>query len=182
VVLFMVVQAENLLSPVQDLPIAQSPECSTSSTVILMAQAVPSASAIPCIDSLPAGWSFGEATVHSGRGRFWLSSDRAGHRAVVVTLSDRCDVSRARAASPNARGMPRFEETRSRGSRLSLIRFDRFPGGCATYDINFAKGTPRALLSDVDRALAYTARTRLVRHVYQDQGLVLCGRGEACPG
>jgi tRNA A-37 threonylcarbamoyl transferase component Bud32 len=180
--LFIVVQATNLLSPVQDLPIAQSPECSTSSTVILMAQAVPSASAVPCIDSLPAGWTFGQATVHNGRGRFSLNSDRAGHRAVTVTLSDECDVSRANAVSPDPPITSSFEETRRSGSRLSLIRFDRFPGGCVTYDIKLAKGSPTALLSDVDRALAYTARTRLERHVYGDAGLVLCGRGEACPG
>jgi hypothetical protein len=78
--------------------------------------------------------------------------------------------------------MARFEESRSRGPRLSLVRFDQFPGGCATYDIDFDDGAPPALLSDVDRALAYTARTRLVRHVHRDAGLVLCGRGEVCPG
>ena len=147
-----------------------------------MAQAVPSASAVPCIDSLPAGWTFGQATVHDGRGRFWLNSDRAGHHAVAVTLSDRCDVSRAHAVTPDAPSTSSFEETRRGGSRVSLIRFDRFPGGCVTYDINVTKGSRPALLSDVDRALAYTARTRLARHVHLDAGLVLCGRGEACPG
>ena len=111
-----------------------------------------------------------------------MNSDRAGHRAVTVTLSDECDVSRANAVSPDPPITSSFEETRRSGSRLSLIRFDRFPGGCVTYDIKFAKGSPSALLSDVDRALAYTARTRLERHVYGDAGLVLCGRGEACPG
>jgi hypothetical protein len=180
--IFIVVQAANLLSPVQDLPIARSPECATSNTVILMAQAVPSASAIPCIDSLPAGWTFGQAVVHNGRGRFWLNSDQAGGRAVVVTLSEECDISGARPAPPNARGTSRFERSRNRGSRLSLLRFERFPGGCATYDIDFDGGAPPELLSDVDRALAYTARTRLVRHVFQDVGLVLCGRDAVCPG
>ena len=178
----LVAQATNLLSPVHDLPISQPPECSTSSTVILMAQAVPSASAVPCIDSFPAGWSFGHATVHNGRGRFSLNSDRAGHHAVVVTLAEACDVSRAHPVPADAPDTRRFEETRRSGSRLSRVRFDRFPGGCATYDINLAKGAPAAVISDVDRVLAYTARTRLVRHVYQDVGLVLCGRGGACPG
>jgi hypothetical protein len=100
---------------------------------------------------------------------------------VVVTLSERCDVSRARSLPPNARGMSRFEQSRS-GSRLSVSRFDVFPGGCTKYDIDFDQGAPRALLSDVERALAYTARTRLMRHVDSEQGLVLCGRGAACPG
>jgi membrane-associated phospholipid phosphatase/tRNA A-37 threonylcarbamoyl transferase component Bud32 len=179
--LFIVVQATHLLSPVQDLPIAKPPECGTSSTVILMAQAVPSASAVPCIDVLPAGWTFGQAVVHNGRGRFWLNSDQAGHRAVVVTLSHACDVTRARVVGRRPPDTTRFEEARS-GSRLSLLRFDRFPGGCATYDIDFDAGAPPALLADVERALAYTARTRLVRHVARDSGLVFCGRDEACPG
>ena len=180
--LLIVIQAANLLSPVQDLPIAKAPECGPSSTVILMAQAVPSAGAIPCIDALPAGWTFGQANVRNGRGRFSLNSDRAGHRAVVVTLADACDVSGARPVPANAPDRSRFELSRSRGTRFSLLRFDRVPGACATYDIDFDDEAPPELLSDVERALAYTARTRLVRFVEQDDGLVLCGRGEECPG
>ena len=180
--LFIVVQATNLLSPVQDLPIARSPECGTSSTVILMAQAVPSAGAIPCIDALPAGWTFGHAVVHNGRGRFSLNSDQAGHHAVVVTLSHACDVTHARAVGRRGPSTIRFEESRNHGSGISLLRFDRFPGGCATYDIKFSDGAPPELLSDVERAIAYTARTRIVRHVHRDTGLVFCGRDEACPG
>jgi len=100
---------------------------------------------------------------------------------VAVTLSDRCDVSRAHAVTPDAPSTSSFEETRRGGSRLSLIRFDRFPGGCVTYDINVAKGSRPALLSDIDRALAYTARTRLARHVTRDAGLVCAAAARPVP-
>ena len=101
---------------------------------------------------------------------------------MVVTLSHACDVTHARAVGRRGPSTIRFEESRNHGSGISLLRFDRFPGGCATYDIKFSDGAPPELLSDVERAIAYTARTRIVRHVHRDTGLVFCGRDEACPG
>ena len=160
VFLFAGTQTVGLLSPVQELPIDQPAECGTAATVILMAQAVPSAKWIPCIASLPSGWSFGQAPVHNGRGRFWLNSDRAGHRAVVVTLTARCEVSSAR----------------------EDVRVDRFPGGCATYDFNFDASDSSVLLAEVDAALDYTSRASLIAHVDEEFVLKLCGRGVSCPG
>ena len=47
----------------------------------LVAQAVPSATLIPCIDRLHTGWTYGGSEVRSGFVRFWLDSDRVGdHR------------------------------------------------------------------------------------------------------
>ena len=126
--------------------------------MIAMAQAVPSASQIPCIAALPAGWTFDQASAHRGQGRFWLNSDRAGIRAVVVTLSAECDV--------------------ARGPR---VRIFRFPGGCTTHVFDFDRGASPALAVAIERGLSSVPRARLVRHVDDDQGLVLCGRGTHCP-
>src|SRR4029450_12853939 len=46
--------------------------------VVLMAQAVPSASRLPCIELLPPGWTVGDVFVRNGRARFALNSDRGG--------------------------------------------------------------------------------------------------------
>ena len=54
--------------------------------LILMAQAVPSASQLPCVEVLPAGWSVSNTFVRDGRARFALDSDRVGMRAVQVVL------------------------------------------------------------------------------------------------
>src|SRR5207253_1051072 len=67
-------------------PVTTPPECGTGNAMILMAQAVPSATRLPCIATLPSGWTFGGADMQRGRARFWLDSDRAGARAIVVTL------------------------------------------------------------------------------------------------
>ena len=46
--------------------------------VVLMAQAVPTASQLPCIELLPAGWSVSDIFVRNGRALFALDSDRVG--------------------------------------------------------------------------------------------------------
>ena len=64
-----------------------APTCGTGHSMILSAQAVPSAAVLPCIAALPSGWSIGGADIASGKVRLWLDSDRAGPQAITVTLT-----------------------------------------------------------------------------------------------
>jgi tRNA A-37 threonylcarbamoyl transferase component Bud32 len=57
----------------------------------LLAQSVPSASLVPCVGSLPVGWSFGEVDVNDGRSVISLNHDRAGTDVLVVQLTAACD-------------------------------------------------------------------------------------------
>ena len=54
------------------------PRCGTGPTMILSAQAVPSAARLPCLTALRSGWHVGGADIASGHARFWLDSDQAG--------------------------------------------------------------------------------------------------------
>ena len=76
----------NLLLPGSNERVTGGADCGTNDTMILMAQAVPTASSVPCVASLPAGWTLGSVEVKRDRGEFSLDSDRAGKKAVVVTL------------------------------------------------------------------------------------------------
>ncbi|HJZ07266.1 MAG TPA: RIO1 family regulatory kinase/ATPase, partial [Trebonia sp.] len=51
-----------------------APGCGTGHTMILAAQAVPSAAFLPCIAALPAGWTTVNAEISSGQARFGLDS------------------------------------------------------------------------------------------------------------
>src|SRR5512132_3987076 len=62
---------------------------------VLMAQSVPSATLIPCIEALPAGWAYGGSDVSNAVARFWLDSDRGGIQAVEVSLEASCPISGA---------------------------------------------------------------------------------------
>jgi len=150
--------------------------------MILSAQAVPSASLLPCIAALPSGWQADGADIASGKTRLWLDSDRAGPRAVTVTLTASCDTSGARQVPSDQPGTSRFERPLSLVPAYSSLRFYTFPGGCVTYEFRFRPGASPVLAVTVGSALAFQSRSSLVRHVWRTENLVLCGRGATCQG
>ena len=119
---------------------ARAPACGTGHSMILSAQAVPSAALLPCITALPSGWSIGDADIVSGKASFWLDSDRAGPRALTVTLAATCDTTGARQIPSDQPGTRRFERPLSLVPLFSSLRFYTFPGGCVTYQFRFAAG------------------------------------------
>ena len=165
-------------------PGVHAPECGTSHTMILAAQAVPSAAFLPCIAALPSGWTAPgtDAEIASGQASFWLNSGQAGVQAVTITLTATCDTSGAQQIPSDQPGMRRFERPLSLAPQFSDIRYYTFPGGCATYQFLFAPGASPVLAAAVDSALSFTPRSALVGYVRRTEGLALCGRGAACPG
>ena len=158
------------------------PQCGTGHTMILAAQAVPSAALVPCVASLPSGWSVGGANIASGHAKFWLDSDQAGPQAVTVTLSATCDLSGAQQIPSDQPGTRRFERPLSLRPQFTDLRFYTFPGGCATYRFSFAAGKSPLLAIPVNSAVAFVPRARLVAYIRSTEGLALCGRGAPCPG
>ena len=160
-----------------------------SSIFLLEAQAVPSATLIPCILPLPGGWSHGESRVKSGLVRFWLDSDRAGTHAVQVTLQPTCDLSTAvHLPAPSGQaalrryGFQRYEEPTS-SQPDATVRYFVFTGGCVMYRFTFTRKTAPALFEQADHFLDFTPRSVYVHGVRKDSGLRLCGvEAPPCPG
>ena len=161
---------------------AYPPVCGTGHSMILSAQAVPSAAKLPCIAALPSGWTADGTDIRNGRARFWLDSDRAGHRAVTVTLTATCDTSGASRVPSDQPGAARFERPLSLRPRFTLVRMYAFAGGCVTYQFSFVTGAAPSLAIPVDAAVAFEPRSALVGHVRRTEGLALCGRGAPCRG
>jgi hypothetical protein len=161
---------------------ASAPSCGTGHSMILSAQAVPSAAMLPCIAALPSGWSTGVADIASGHTRFWLDSDRAGPHALTITLTATCDTSGAHQIPSDQPGMRRFEHLVSLTPRFSDLRLYTFPGGCVSYRFRFAPGASPLLADAADSALSFQPRSVLVEFIHRTEGLALCGRGAACPG
>ena len=170
------------LKPTGDIG-AYAPTCGTGHSIILAAQAVPSAALVPCAAELPAGWQLaGGADIASGHVTFWLDSDLAGRHAVTVTLSAACDLSGAAQALSDQPGTRRFDRRLSQHPQFTELRFYTFPGGCVTYQFNFVPGAPRLLANDVHGAVRLMPRSQLVDYIRSTEGLALCGRGAVCPG
>jgi hypothetical protein len=148
-----------------------------------MAQAVPSAAFAPCIDNFPAGWTFGGQRIRNGRGEFWLDSDRAGFRALTVTLTATCEVSKAVKVPPDTTQpeFEKYEEPNSLPPRFSGNRYYVFPGGCVTYHFAFSRGASFTQAVEAGQALSFVSRAFGVKAL-EAEGVTLCGRGVSCPG
>jgi hypothetical protein len=173
------------------------PGCATTKSVLptcappvgdlikLMAQSVPSATELPCIRSLPLGWSYAGSDVRSGAAQFWLDSDRAGSRAVEVGLEPACATGGAApvSGSPDASGAQVLEEPVGSTPGYSANRYLVFPGGCVTYRYRFTAGAGEALADEADEALSLVPRSVVVSQVEDQFGLPLCGaEAPPCPG
>ena len=119
-------------------PSSPAPDCGTTHTMILTAQAVPSAAFLPCIAALPSGWTVSSGQIASGRASFALDSGQAGLQTVTITLTATCDTSGAQQIPSDQPGMRRLERPLSLVPKYSDIRYYTFPGGCATYQFVFA--------------------------------------------
>ena len=154
------------------------------SIFLLEAQAVPSATFVPCVEPLPAGWSYGGHLIRSGSVRFWLNSDRVGSHAVEITLTPTCDLSAAKPSSPfvYVAGLRRYEEPTSRRPYAS-VSYHVFPGGCVTSRLSFTRQAMPVIFDEASHALGFTPRSVYVNGVRDDEGLTLCGaEAPGCPG
>ena len=154
-----------------------SPECGTNSLMVLIAQSVPSATSVPCIASLPAGWSVGVVTVESDKTRYSLNSAVAGSRAVEVSLlpPSKCSIEDSTEVPSDEAGMRRFERPQQLPPGLKVTRIYLFEGGCVTYEFAFEGDASTALVFEADQALAFQPRSELVDWVGERTDLSLCG-------
>jgi hypothetical protein len=135
--------------------------------VVLMAQAVPTASQLPCIELKPPGWSVGDVFVRNGRARFNLDSDRVGFGAVQVVLEQFCSIGEATRVPSDHAGTRRYQEIVSiePGRRYQGAVYYLFPGGCVTYRLNFRSDEQARPLGEVSLALGFVTREALRRRV-----------------
>jgi tRNA A-37 threonylcarbamoyl transferase component Bud32/membrane-associated phospholipid phosphatase len=117
--------------------------CSDLEQLWLMAQSVPSASLVPCMQFLPVDWKVAEVAVNNGRSVITLDHDRGGRAALVVRLTASCDLAGATEVTSEQAGARRY----LRMDGTARTRSYTFPGGCVSH--RFSAAGPGALrLSD----------------------------------
>ncbi len=117
----------------------EAPICGVNRAMYLMAQAVPTAEQLPCIEEVPIGWSVQTATVRDGKAFFALSVGAPDSPPVVtVTLTETCP--------PVEPGTQQIEAE----------------GGCVSYSSRLPVGTLRVPSFIVGEGLSFTSRSELV--------------------
>jgi hypothetical protein len=127
----------------------------------LLAQSVPSASLVPCLGPLPAGWSVGPVTVNDGRSVIRLNHDRAGTNVLIVQLTAGCDTQGASQVDSNQPQVRRYQRIDRQTPRFEAIHFDRFPGGCVTTQASVPAANRAEVTGDLAPILHYSTRQAL---------------------
>ncbi len=172
----------SMFTPVQ-LPVAGEPNCGTDDAMILMAQAVPTATAVPCVASLPAGWDVESVVIRRGQGSFRLDNERSADVEVTLRPPGTCPLDGVTEVPSDEVGVRRFEDPERLPPGLRSTRTYVLDGACVTYRFEFSGDTNASLMSVIDVAVGFLPRADLVEEVERRSGLVLCGAGvDPCPG
>jgi hypothetical protein len=150
----------------------------------LVAQAVPSATLIPCIERLHPGWTYGGSEVRSGFVHFWLDSDRVGDDAVDLTMTKACSVAgdTPLPVAADDAGLRLYEEEIVQHPGVT-VRHYVFTGGCATVRYSFTRQTAPSIFDQAEDLIGYNLRSDHVRAIRTEAGLTLCGaEAPPCPG
>lgn len=149
------------------------PDCDSGRRLAVVAQSVPTASYVPCVAELAAGWEATGFEVRDGGTAFSLVPDRPGGRPVRVRLLARCDVSGAVPTRSSAEGIRSFTRLASITPRFEGARHDVFAGGCLSYEFDFDRGPHIALMEELEQAIDLLPRRELRLVVRRDLGLEL---------
>jgi tRNA A-37 threonylcarbamoyl transferase component Bud32/membrane-associated phospholipid phosphatase len=147
-------------------PVFVDAVCEDMEPMWLQAQAVPTAELVPCVASLPVGWSFRLLTVNNGRSTITVDHDRAGAKAIDLRFAESCDVTGATEVAADVPGARRFERSPVEGTDTILTWYEVFPGGCATARLSSRTDAPEVVedvTAQASRVIGFVPRARLAR-------------------
>jgi tRNA A-37 threonylcarbamoyl transferase component Bud32/membrane-associated phospholipid phosphatase len=142
-------------------------DCAELEPLWLEAQSVPSASLVPCVRIRLPGWKVADVAVNNGRTVIALDHDRAGAEAVVVRLAGGCDTTGTVETPAQAPGVHHYERVERLAGAFSARWYDRFPGGCLTYQLHSTSDPEGRFAVELPTLLGYTSRDGLRQALIQ---------------
>jgi membrane-associated phospholipid phosphatase/tRNA A-37 threonylcarbamoyl transferase component Bud32 len=141
----------------------------------LMAQAVPSASLVPCVSSLPAGWRFitvpeepTQSAARNGWSIFTLRKYLVG--SLLVRLSATCDTTATIQRPSDQPGAQRYERTGQGPSGRAATWYTVFPGGCVTAQLDWTSAADAGIATEARSIIDFTTRQALQQALEQRSG------------
>jgi membrane-associated phospholipid phosphatase/tRNA A-37 threonylcarbamoyl transferase component Bud32 len=135
--------------------------CSDQEALWLMAQAVPSATLVPCMVVTPPGWTLNDVKAARGFATIVFDTDRPTQTAAVtVDLAPSCDVTGATEVSSEQPGARRYIRIDRNASPVRVTRTYVFPGGCISERFT-SPSSPERLAADASSSLGFVTRDQL---------------------
>ena len=136
--------------------------CDDHEALWLMAQAVPSASAVPCVLLDPKGWSLSDVKAGSGFASIVYDIEPVQSAAVTVELLPSCDLAGSTEVSSEQTGARRYIRIDRTASPARVTRSYTFPGGCVTERFVSADA-PERMASEASSTFGFVTRDELAR-------------------
>jgi hypothetical protein len=132
---------------------------------VLLAQAVPTASAVPCLRSAPGDWTISGFHAENGRARVEFSYRYGNDDTAVVVLAADCDVRAAKEVASQFDGTRKYSRPATRGGRYADEIHYLYPGACATLRFDLSGRGADLRGAEIAGALGFVARERLDRQI-----------------
>ncbi len=145
--------------------------CKSTRTMILMAQAVPTAERLPCVEELPLGWHVTATRVQRGRAEFDLEAGFTGGNSIEVEVGGY-----TRTATTNVVLTTTCPSTEAD----PLAETMDVPGGCVLFRTSLPADQGPGASFEPGGGLSFVDRSTLVATVERESDLALCGAGADC--
>jgi hypothetical protein len=134
------------------------PTCRPGPPTVLMAESVPSASLIPCVDALPRGWTWNGFRASESGSTFSLDQ-QDGDGLLEVEFVATCDVTGDGRSVTGFPGTTRYRSTEGGGAMT--VWLSTFPGGCSRASLTFGAPADRTEIDRIARAISFVPREQL---------------------
>jgi hypothetical protein len=155
-------------NPVRILPCTPSHH-ELDKRMVLMAQSVPTASAVPCMRAQLDDWFLDDLDSWDGRTRI-LFSRLIDEFALTIELTRACDPGAASETTTDQPGTRRFDQRIRTGSSYRDRRFYLLPGACVTYEFKLTGTGAEKAAEDISRAIGLVSRDQLGEQVHSYSG------------
>ena len=144
------------------------PYCDQPGSGLIVAQSVPTAETVPCLLSLPIGWSVSTTNVNQDRTIVRFDSDRAGPDAAVLNFDETCDLSGSAAVPSGDARIDRYERVDSVDPSYTASWYSVVEGGCWWWDFRFRSGASATFAVEIDGALRPVSRSDINATLAED--------------
>jgi hypothetical protein len=155
-------------NPVRILPCTPSGH-QLDERMVLMAQSVPTASAVPCMRTKLDDWFLDDLDSWDGRTRIEFSR-LIDEFALTIELTRTCDRGGASETATDQPGTRRFDQRIRTGSSYRDRRFYLLPGACVTYEFRLTSTGAEKAADEISRALGFVSRDQLADQVRSYSG------------
>jgi hypothetical protein len=145
--------------------LCDQPSDQPSGTQILLAQSVPTASAVPCLRSEAGDWVVTKVDVRDGLGRIELSHRYGDEDTATIDLTAGCDVSDAHEVASQFEGVRRYTRELTRAGRYASESYYVYPGACTWLRFHLSGDGARLRSAEISGALSFVSRDHIDRQI-----------------